>query len=441
MFFPRSLSTGKYVFFTLVGAVLLQSLTVAVPSVYAQSEQTVQLYEIFVCNGAGEKEWVTLKNVSSTTQTLTNWIITDELGSSSNTFYLNAVIPAGKIIYAEIPASRGIYNADADIVSVKRDGATVDSFSYGDTGNQVKGCDSMPNSWQRSGSTWIQTDSKLTYVPTDQLLSVTLTTEPVTALVATPTPSPTPTATGVAQPTGITLSEVYACQIDDEHEWIELYNANDTEIKIANWELEDKDNHTQPIKELVIPAKSYRSVEILEFDIGMLTNTGDTVRLLNGAKEKVDEYTYSVSCKKGASFSKNRSEWKETLTPTKNGANTITTPTPTPSPTATASAFVSPSPTATPAPTQTALIQQEASSSATSEPMQLAGQVLGTTQTDANPEEKTITATQSAKSTVVPAVIAIGSGTVLFSGSMLYLGLDWFTKMHGKLPFPIPFLK
>ncbi|MBP9700173.1 lamin tail domain-containing protein [Candidatus Woesebacteria bacterium] len=419
--------------------------------VKAQTEQHVQMYEVFVCNGAGEKEWLTLKNSSSTTQTLTNWIITDELGSSTNTYYLNTVIPAGKIIYVEIPASRGIYNADTDIVYVKSDGTTVDSFSYGDSGNAVKGCDAMSNSWQRSGSTWIQTDTKLSYVPIAELLPVTLTSDPISGLqasttptpTATPTtsPTPTPSPTSAPQPTGISLSEVYACQIDDEHEWIELYNGSDTEIKLVNWELKDKDNHTQPIKELVIPAKSYRIVEIMEFDIGMLTNTGDTIRLLNGAKEKVDEYSYTVSCKKGSSFSKIGTEWKETVTPTKNSANTLTTPTPTPSPTATASASVSPSPSSSPIPTETLTVLETATSSASSEPTQLPGQILGTTQTVVSTTEADVVASQSAKQTIVPAVVAIGSGTVLFSGSMLYLGLDWFTKMHGKLPFPIPFLK
>jgi len=413
--------------------------------VFAQSEEPVQLYEVLVCTGAGEKEWLTLKNSSSTSQTLTNWIITDELGSSTNTYYLNAVIPAGKIIYVEIPAPRGIYNADADIVYVKNDGTTVDSFSYGNTGNEMKGCDSMPNSWQRSGSTWIQTDSKQSYVPSDQLLPITLTSDPVSTLGALTTPTPTPTVTpspiSTVQPTGISLSEVYACQHEDEHEWVELYNSNDTETKIVNWELMNDDSRTHPIIDLVIPAKSYQSVEILKYRIGMLANTGDILALFNGKGEKVDEYSYTVSCKKGSSFSKIGTEWKETVTPTKNAANTLTTPTPTPSPTATASASVSPSPSSSPIPTETLTVLETATSSASSEPTQLPGQILGTTQTDVSTVEEDVVASQSAKQTIVPAVVAIGSGTVLFSGSMLYLGLDWFTKMHGKLPFPIPFLK
>lgn len=455
MFFPRKLSVGRGVFFARVGCLLVLLSSIGVPVAVAQTEQPIQMYEIFVCNGAGEKEWLTLKNVSSTSQTLTNWIITDELGSTANTYYLNAVIPAGKIIYTEIPASRGIYNADTDKVTLKRDGTIVENFSYGDTGNPIKGCDSMSNSWQRSGATWIQTDSKQSYVPSDQLQTVTLTSEPATTLVgvgtptptATPTTSPTPTVTptatpvAIAQPSGISLSEVYACQIEDEHEWIELYNGNDTEVKLFNWEIKDKDNHTQPIKELTIPAKSYRIVEILEFDIGMLTNTGDTVRLFNGSKEKVDEYSYTVSCKKGYSFSKSGSDWKETSSPTKNSANLVSTPTSTPSPTATASASVSPSPTSTPVPTELAQVQQTPSSTESSPTPSAVGQILGTSQTEESPEKEIPVASQSAKSTVVPAVIAIGSGTVLFSGSMLYLGLDWFTKMHGKFPFPIPFLK
>ncbi len=453
MFFPRKFFVGKRLVFTLCGFLVVLFSSTTVKTTLAQTELPIQFHEIFVCNGAGEKEWLTLKNTSTTTETLTNWIITDELGSATNTYYLNAVIPAGKIIYVEIPATRGIYNADTDIVYLKRDGTTVESFSYGETGNLFKGCDFMSNSWQRSGTTWIQTDSKQSYVPSDQLLPITLTSEPVTLLVGTPTPSssatpassptptPTPTPTIVIQPTGISLSEVYACQMEDEHEWIEVYNGNEAEVKLINWEIKDKDNHTQPIKELLIPAKSYRIIEILEFDIGMLTNTGDTVRLHNGAKEKVDEYSYTVSCKKGFSFAKSGTDWKETGTPTKNGPNTVTTPTPTPSPTASASASLSPSSTSTPSPTQAALTQQTPGSSQSAQTIEPFGQILGTSEIEAHREKEIPEASSSAKATVVPAVIAIGSGTVLFSGSMLYLGLDWFTRMHGKLPFPLPFLK
>ncbi len=144
---------------------------------------------------------------------------------------------------------------------------------------------------------------------------------------------------------------------DDELEFIELYNASDTEGDISGWTLENGSGKTYVLPaDTLIPADGYLVLYSAETG-SMLANTGDRlIRLLDLTSVIQDEAVYSGS-KEGYSYNRMEQgvfEQSENTTP--NAAN-IVPPSPTPEPTVSVepspSDIPSPSPSAEPTPIPT----------------------------------------------------------------------------------------
>jgi hypothetical protein len=135
----------------------------------------------------------------------------------------------------------------------------------------------------------------------------------------------------------------------NEAEWIELFNANDFEVLLQNWYIDDTENIGSSPKSfsITIPAKSFVTVDLTT---SMFNNDGDSVRLLNQQKTIINSLEYTVS-EKGKTWGKQILE-EDTLCiqlPSKGSINnSCLIATATPAPTASKN-----NPTKTPTPTKT----------------------------------------------------------------------------------------
>ena len=177
-------------------------------------------------------------------------------------------------------------------------------------------------------------------------------------LVPTPMPSNTPTQASTYYPSDIYISEFMANPETGDDEWVEIYNANSTEVFLVDWYIDDKkDEGASPKKfSATISANSYY---VISFSSGTLNNDGDDVRLLNPDNEGIDSKSYSSTIK-GKSWSKDDDgDWCQ-IDPTKEESNSScpssdsssATPIPTSSPAPTIKVTPTPTVTATPTPSE-----------------------------------------------------------------------------------------
>lgn len=86
----------------------------------------------------------------------------------------------------------------------------------------------------------------------------------------------------------VVINELVSDPVDDEKEWVELYNRTEQEIDLANWSLEDG---TETKKNLSgkISSKGFMVIENLNF---LLNNSGDIVILKSPNGDLIDKVTY-----------------------------------------------------------------------------------------------------------------------------------------------------
>jgi len=161
----------------------------------------------------------------------------------------------------------------------------------------------------------------------------------------TTTPSPIPILTPTPQSySGIYISEVMVNPETNDHEWIELYNDNDSVVYLTDWFIDDiPDGGSSPKKfSLVINPKNYGVVEITS---SIFNNDEDSIRLLDFDGKEKDNLQYE-SAEKGKTLGRKSLSAKDICIqePTKGSSNkkcaiTIATetkePTSKPSPTPT----------------------------------------------------------------------------------------------------------
>ncbi len=193
-------------------------------------------------------------------------------------------------------------------------------------------------------------------------------------ILPSPTVTPTFTVTPTATPTlqnstivplpsphleNIYVSEVMTYPSSGEQEWVEIYNANEVEIILEDWQIDDIGDGGSAARQfsLTIPAKGYG---ILDFSSAIFNNSGDTVRLLDADGAERDSFAYSNSAQ-GYTWARKTVDAVEYCLelPTKNYANGLCM-----APT------ISPTPTITkvPTPTSTPVMQKYISSSNASRP-------------------------------------------------------------------------
>lgn len=370
---------------------------------------SIVLSEFSACQGAGEKEWVEIHNTGTSPIALDTYKFRDI--TTSNKQSLSGEIAPGA--YLQIELQNPIFNdTGGDTVKlVDQNDTVLDSVPY-------TTCDTSWV-WARFLAEWKQTTQKTPGKANVLTAPATPspTTSPTVSAQATPTPTVTPTRTPTpaptaspfpAQPTGIELSEIVACQAEGEKEWVEIANTSNSPATLEGWKLTDDDRNEQTIGTLTIASRGLAVVEIVKYSRGMLTNDGDVVSLVDATGRTVDTKEYS-ECSIGASIAKVNGVWTTSAAPTKGSANTVQT--------LVSATGLSPSPSSspignisTPASQAAGLLAQSLSQDAA--PVQ-SGEVLGATELDPSP--KTTRARQENMESSILGIVMIGVGILLIS--------------------------
>lgn len=105
---------------------------------------------------------------------------------------------------------------------------------------------------------------------------------------------------------------------DVENEWIEIFNKNNFEVDLSNWQITDIKGTTKIFtftEGQIIKANKYLLLSRRETKI-TLNNSGDGLQLLNPLKEIIDSVNYeNAENKKSFSLIKNSWIWNTELTP------------------------------------------------------------------------------------------------------------------------------
>ncbi len=87
----------------------------------------------------------------------------------------------------------------------------------------------------------------------------------------------------------VIINEIYPSPNSGEVEWLELYNDNDFEVSLYNWILQDLTGQFK-LADKTIQAKGYL---VIDEDLKIsLSNSGDTISLLNTQGEIIDAFVY-----------------------------------------------------------------------------------------------------------------------------------------------------
>lgn len=302
---------------------------------------SITFSEVSACE---ENEWIELYNSSDQDVTLTGWKI-EKKGEGASTWSSKPVDTTIATISAKMykktsVGSSFLSNSGFSLRLKDSAGDIVDEnvFAKCPSGSAL-------TSWIKDGEDWKLTTS----LTPDSMNTLTAAATPTPTVSATPTKTPTPSPQPKAeqsevttavptvsppatQPTTVSISEVSACQEEGEKEWVELYNSAGAQVILTDWKLTDADSNDQPISSLALHANGYASVEITKYSRGMLTNSGDTVNLIDGNGKNVDTFSYK-SCSKGKTWQKGGGIWQESSTASKGFANpAIRSTTPSPQP-------------------------------------------------------------------------------------------------------------
>jgi hypothetical protein len=289
--------------------------------------------------GDANDEYVELYNANGFPVDLSGWQVDDiDGGSAPYTLPVGTVLEAQGFLTLWSRDTRiALNNSGGDAVRLLRpDGLLVESHSY-----TTAPMDTAASKTADGGGEWT-----MAYPPSPGASNQ--------AATPTPTPTATPTATPGVYPDGVSLNEYMPDPASDwngdgaadqNDEYVEMFNANDFEVDLSGWRLDDVDDGLRAMPDgsppyalplgTTIPARSFLIFFRSQSGIA-LNNEGDWVRLLRPDGVVVEAVEYSAS-RDDQAYSKTLdggSDWTRSYPPTPGGSNHPNgTPTPTPSPT------------------------------------------------------------------------------------------------------------
>jgi hypothetical protein len=183
----------------------------------------------------------------------------------------------------------------------------------------------------------------------------------------TTTQLPTSSSTPTIQPKNIGLSEVVACPVSGQSEWVEIVNNNNEAVTLTNWEIHDD---TSTNKQAFSTNIAAHGLYVVTLTRGILNNSSDTVKLIDPDGNILESFGYNF-CDSSKSWSKSSNGWFQTATQTPGFPNQF--PTPSPAPTVTPPIIPSIGASASPTPSITATPSSQMTQSIGTQ----SGQVLG----------------------------------------------------------------
>ena len=272
---------------------------------------SMRISEFVVDPNEGEEEWIELMNATDVAVDLTGWTIEDAVGKQT---VLEGTVAPGE--YVLITAPLGKLNNDTDSITLKDStGTAVDVVEYG--------TDELAT--PKDGAALARNESgvfELTYQTTPESVNIIdpekpeVVEEVETEVVVEETNNPTAT--------NIRINEFVVDPAGDGVEWIELYNADDTEVTLEGWAIEDASGKATDLSTVTIEADAYA---LIESPKGKLNNDGDTVVLKDASGSIIESVTYGSdgypTPKDGEALARNGEVFEITELPTPGTANLI----------------------------------------------------------------------------------------------------------------------
>lgn len=252
------------------------------------AQTNVVVSEVFPAPNTGESEWVELYNNASNSAYLSNWTLSDTLSSPSILHqFVDFVLGPYEVFVLNLSGSK--LNNTGDTVVLSDPSATYSAtLTYP---NATKGL-----SWHLNLTTnevYEATPSAGVVVTVSAVVAPT----PIPSPTVTPIPTPTTTPTTNLTKPEVSLSEIMACPISGQPEWIKLFNSGEA-LDIINWVATDSTGNTRRFSG-VLPKDDHT---IFSWTSSMLNNTGDSIKITTDSGIVVDQASYS-ECVSGKSLS------------------------------------------------------------------------------------------------------------------------------------------
>ncbi|MBT3230680.1 lamin tail domain-containing protein [Candidatus Uhrbacteria bacterium] len=327
----------------------------------------VEVPDVFISevNWAGSElsqadEWLELYNAHGADMDISGWILTgcatsgDALAIADGT-----MLAAGDVLLVSnydlghekttlvvqpdlVTASLSLSNSALEIMLVMPDGTVVDTA--GDGSAPPAGSTSPKVSMQRDFGTlqWYNSELSSNLSNTDQLgtpgvlyaASETIKDDEsdspsipseadLSAEASAKEEGSTETEeTGEVDQGSLIINEFVSNPMDDQEEWIEVYNPTDNSIELEDWTVRDATERSSSFDQTSIEADGYA---LIYSPSGQLNNGGDTVELLNPNGDVVSSVTYGTelieSPEKGYALALIENDWTLTSEQTPGSMN------------------------------------------------------------------------------------------------------------------------
>ena len=249
-------------------------------------------------------DWIELVNTGAETVALDGWSLEDTVGPVTPTpAFAGLTLSAGN--YLKLELSNKLNNTGDSISLYKPDHQLSDHFEYTTITQGM--------SWARQPD---QTGNFALTTATPGQPNPAPTPTPTPSPSPSPSPTPTPTPTSTPPPLALQLSEIMACALTGEPEWVELFNPNTSSVALEGWSITDAASNKRIISGQV-SANSYFTFDLVP---SLLNNTGDQLQLLDSAQHVVLSTTLPA-CSSGESFVYTAEGWQTQASPTKGQAN------------------------------------------------------------------------------------------------------------------------
>jgi uncharacterized repeat protein (TIGR01451 family) len=314
-----------------------------------------------------DDEWIELYNPTSSAITLTGWKLRASDGTPFIT--LSGKIPAGGYYLLERDSDSTVSDIAANLIytgSLSNIGETITltdpigriiDTANGNGGTWPKGSSSTYGTMERTGtsfetdSSWITntgvkrngktaSGGNILGTPKNANSAASFTATPARTITRTPTPSRTPTfAPPVIDPRPI-INEVLARPgydwnqdgaVDVFDEFIEIKNLTSIDISLTGWRLDKIVPAGTAAKSFSLPGVTLKPGERVVFYTQqtnlLLSDGGETVRLVNASGKIYDAFTYELARAEDKSFCRlpdgtPGNSWFEDCIPTPNLSNT-----------------------------------------------------------------------------------------------------------------------
>jgi hypothetical protein len=243
-------------------------------------------------------------------------------------FPIFACLPVGKVMAEQIDINTANLSQLDEIVHVGQKTAQkiIDGRPYSSVSDlsRVKGIGSGKYLQDIINQGWACVNCQTAATQTTQTAQTADTNQATDTTNQTTTPSTKP---AIIYPSGVVINEILPNPQgpDETNEWIELYNSNNSDVDLSDWQIQDTEGTVTTYtinKNIKILANGFLVLKRSDTKI-MLNNDKDGLNLLTPDKNIVDSMTFA-SAPLNQSYDKTKSGWQWSTTLTPGAGNVVT---------------------------------------------------------------------------------------------------------------------